>query len=253
MPRRPLLLVLACWLGAVGVVASQEEPPARRGPSEEDVREAVEDVFSDPAFAKGLDTTHLTLDQLLELIGHYFDEAYRAIMNWLASLYAFSPLLYFLCVATMIIVGIVLTYHMAWTFTRAFRGVGDGEEGAPDDAQGGRERRYRDLRAEARAQAEAGQPRDATRTLLLALLALLAEERVLRVAHSWTPREIVAQLSALATFGPELASFRAAVEDAAYADHAQTRESFDACERTLDELVPSLRALRRTPAPAGAQ
>lgn len=240
-----LLLLVACWLGVFGIAASQEQSPAKRGPGDDDVRQAIDGVFSDPAFAEGLDTTHLTLDELFELIGHYIDEAYRALLNWLASLYAESPLLWFMLVAVMLVVGVGLMFHMAWTFTRAFRGVGEGEEGVAAGGRAARERRYRDLRAEATGLADAGDPREATRTLLLALLALLSEEQVLTVARSWTPREIVARLSARSGFGPELSEFGAAVEDAAYAEHVLTRDAFDACERALEGLVPSLRALRR--------
>jgi hypothetical protein len=250
MPRRPTLsiLLLAMWLSVFGVAQAQDDAPER--PRKDDVQKAVDDVFSEPSFARGLDTTHLTIDELLELAGRYINEVLRSISNWLASLYVESPVLWFVVVATMIVVGLVLTYHMAWTFTRAFRGASEGEEGDVESERDARVRRYRDLRADALNQAQGGEARSATRTLLLALLALLAEDNVLTVAQSWTPREIVAALSTLAEFGPELAAFGAAVEGANYADHALTRADFDVCERALDELVPSVHALRRSESPA---
>lgn len=239
-----LLFVLFATLAlAPRPAISQDSTPAVKGPSPEDLERVGEAVFSEAAFEEGLDTTHLTIDELGRLVGHAIDYVYSTVAAWLLSIQKHSPFLFVGLFLVMLVVLGLLLYHIAWTFSRAFRGVGDGEgDGTGYDAERGeRVRRYRDLRTEASEHAEAGDPREGIRLLLLALLALLAEEEVLSVARSWTPREIVARLATRGSFGNDLKDFGAAVEDALYTEHAVTGAAFDGCEKTLEVLTAGLR------------
>ncbi len=248
MTRRVLLilfLLLGAWSFIPRPVASQDETPAAKGPSPEDLERAGDVVFSDPAFKEGLDTTHLTIDELGRLIGHGIDYVYETIASWLLSIQKNSPFLFFGLLLGMLAVLVLLLYHIGWTFSRAFRGVGAGDAEGYEVDTGERVRRYRDLRREASEVASQGDPREGIRLLLLALLALLAEEEVLLVARSWTPREIVARLSARGSFGNDLKRFGAAIEDALYTEHTLTESAFTSCEETLEALTGGLRSVGR--------
>jgi hypothetical protein len=245
MPRRAiclLLLLLATWWSLLGSAASQDLSAAARGPSPDEVDQAVDTVFADPAFKEGLDTTHLTADELVRLAEYAFDYAYQSVMNFLANLEKDSPLFYNFLMVAMVVILVVCLYHLFWTFNKAFRGVGEGQGEGEGEDDGERVRRYRDLRAEARSLASGGDPREGIRMLLLALLALLAEEEVLRVARSWTPREILARLAAKGSFGDELALFGGEIETALYAEHTVTLEAFEASEATLETLKGGLQS-----------
>jgi hypothetical protein len=236
-----LLILLATSVLAPRAVVSQDETPATKGPSPDELRRVGDAVFSEAAFEEGLDTTHLTIDELGRLVGHAIDWVYNTIAAWLLSIQKRSPLLFGLLLIGMLVVLGLLLYHIGWTFSRAFRGVGSGDEQETDAERGERVRRYRDLRSEASQLANEGDPREGVRLLLLALLALLAQEEVLLVARSWTPREIVARLATRGSFGDDLKRFGVAVEDALYTEHAVTRAAFDSCEQTLEALTGGLR------------
>ncbi|RMG15823.1 MAG: DUF4129 domain-containing protein [Planctomycetota bacterium] len=211
-------------------------PPA---PSPEEVEEAARAVFRDPAFARGLDASHVGPEELLEALERWVLDGFRALVGALQGLAAASPLLYYLLICSLLAVLLLLLWHMAVTLRAAFAGgVLAGDESSAEDAAE-RARRFRDLRREAEGLAAAGERREALRVLLLALLALLSEERVLRVARSQTPREVLSRLED--RVGERLGSFGRAVEEALYGGADVGADDFTACADTVDALARQVR------------
>jgi hypothetical protein len=201
------------------------------------VEAAVDQVFADPALQEGLTASHLSLDDLLRLFELYVARAFQALMDFFEAIHDASPLLYYgLLGALLVILGLLL-WHIAYTVGRAFRGAADGDAEATSDSPQARARRYQDLVAEAERLSQGGDHTQATRSLLLALLALLAEERVLRVARSWTLREVVQRLEGLGADSLDLARLRAAGEAALYGDGSITPEEYRRCAEAVREVA----------------
>lgn len=180
-------------------------------PSPEQIRAALDRVFEDPELRGAIAGPH-GVDA-----GGYvqqFFEWLRGWTEWIDGLRVTSPWLYGLVLLALIGVLGLLVWHIAYTVRGA---LGHRAEGQPVSAAvGDRVRDHRQLRAEARRLAAAGELREAVRTLLFALLALLEERRVVHVARGWTTREILARLAQRIGRGAELVGFASVVEQATY-------------------------------------
>lgn len=129
---------------------------------------------------------------------------------------------------------IALLVHIGWTFSLAFRSHGRQDQTTEQENEGQRLNLSRDLRQRALALASKGDYRESTRVLFLALLALFEEKKLLHVAKSWTPREIIEKLPKSVGNSDELGWFRQRFEQAYYGEQELTAEHVRRLDSILD-------------------
>lgn len=235
MRRRSSVLAAAAALAlAWGPSRAQEADP-------DAVRRAVDEVFADPALREGLGASDS--GDATTAIAAWLARQYEAFQDWLAALWATSPALFMAIMGVLLVVLAGLLTHIGWTLSLAFRrvpGEGDADGDADRQAEEARVRHYRTLRADAHALADAGDFREAARTLLLALLALVEEQHALTVVRGWTNREILRRIPVAPAVEDELGAFGAAVERVWYGRQPTTRDEIDALDRTLTRVAAHL-------------
>lgn len=211
------------------------------GGSAEAVERAIEGVFSDPALRRGLtagDGGLSTLDALWEQVRRFL----RAARDELLRLQLDSPVLYWLIMLGLVLALVLILFHVVITLSLAMRG-GQRRSGETGNGVTERERRFRELRDEARALAGDGRFRDAVRSLLLALLALVEERRVLRGLVGKTNREILSRLSVggVGEMKDELRHFGRSIEAAAYGGAVPSEAEFKRLDGVLDRMSELVR------------
>lgn len=239
MARRRALPA-AALLAAVGALVPGA---AVARPSPEEVERAVEEVFSEPALREGLEVRDASSQDLLAAMWAELKAFFEDVARELAAMHSTSPVAFWVILALLVLLLIALLTHIGWTISLAFRSSDRraqaplAEEALPE----ARMRSYRELRREARRLAEAGALEEASRTLLLALLALLAERQVLAVARGWTNREVLTRLrrsfASDAQRAEELERFGAAVERVSYGGRRLTPEELAELDRALEAIA----------------
>jgi hypothetical protein len=218
------------------------------------VDEAVEEVFSDPAFRRGLAATSGGFPDLVAWLWREAIGLYVRLIRALQDLELRSPLLFWAIVAFLVLLLFLILFHIGWMLSLAFRGHAAGEVGGAPAGAAVRALRFRELRAEAGRLAQAGRLREAARRLLLAVLELLEEKRVLRLARGWTNREILERLRfrLRGALDAELERFGAVMEAACYGDGEVSPEDFQSFDALLDRLLAQVdRGLEAREPPAG--
>lgn len=231
-PTRPHLILLTPMAWSLGT--------ARCHPADTTsgrVDQAVETVFKDPRLQEGLQTSHSGLEALLRNVSIYLLKLWQTIFDWLLDLYLENPLLYYLLLVALSLVALLLIAHIVWTFVIAFRGA-PGRETPDDEIDDPHERvrRSQDFRHEAQELAAAGRFREATRALLLALLALIEERHLMRVGPGWTNREILTRLRLRTRGTSELDVFEGTVEKVWYGGLPLSSKDFEKLNHILDRF-----------------
>lgn len=185
----------------------------------------MRETFADPELAAGLETSHLDVQELPEGLGSYVAWVYQRILAWMRDLAIESPMALTGMYLLMVLLLALLVTHIVWSLRQAFRAGGEADPG-PDEAAAALRQRSAELRAEARSLAAQGRLREATRLLLLLLLALLDERGVLEVGPGWTNREILARLRLPPGLAADAAAFVAAADEACYGDRAPDAGAF---------------------------
>lgn len=197
----------------------------------------MERVFSDPTLREGLEGPTSGLGALLAQVRAKISEWFQRLVVRLGDLRVASPVLFWLLFGGLVLLLVLLLAHIGWTAYAALRATAPLRD---DEHPATRARQFRDLRREARDLASAGRFRDATRLLLLALLALIEERKVLRVARGWTHREIARRLSLRGAGAEDLGRFTGAVERVWYGGATPDAESYREVEGLLDRVSSSL-------------
>ena len=204
-----------------------------------DVDRAVEEVFSDPAFREGLEGSHSGAGSLLVFLVEAIQRLFARILENFSGLQASSPLLFWLLFTVLVIVLLALLTHIVWTLAMVFRGAGGTEGGEEEAVSQERARRFAELRSHAHELAVRGRFREAAHHLLLALLSLVEERNVLKLARGWTNREVLDRLRARGT-ADELELFGGAVEKAWYGGEAVSRHDYGQLAEVLDRIAPAV-------------
>jgi hypothetical protein len=225
----PLLVLLAA--------AQEPPPPLPIPPDEAAVARALEQVLADPGVREGLESSHLEAARGEDVLVEGTRRLFEAFQRWAAALAREHPVLNIVLMVGLALALVPLLGHIAWSLGVAFRGPGAHDAaGEGDDGVAARRRRSAELRAEARALADAGRVREASRALLLAFLALLDERGALAVASSWTNREVLARLRVTPEVRARLARFVDAADAACYGSQGPSRAELEAGEALLLEL-----------------
>ncbi len=211
------------------------QDPVLNSPAPQEVQEAVVDVFADPALQKALTPRGTSQEALANLV-KWLWEQYMGLLDGLNDLRLHSPGAYWLTIAALIAVLVLLVWHIVWTFSAAFRGRGPAVDREVEQ-EVERVLRYGEERRRAAELAAVGEYAEAARTLLLALLALLDERHILRFARGWTNREILRRLERRAEIGAELLEFGATVERASYGNARLGAAEFDRLQAILENIV----------------
>lgn len=175
-------------------------PRPQAPPMRGEVEDALAGLLEDSGVRGALEVPPLRPDDLAGLEGligdaiRWLKDAWVWLNSGLEALRVESPVLFWLVVAGLLLVLVLLLWHIVWTFRRVFRGVERADVAPQETGSEARIRAHRELLQQARAEAAAGQHRDAVRSLNLALLALCEERAELRFAKSWTVREVLAYL-----------------------------------------------------------
>lgn len=200
----------------------------------------MRETFADPELASGLETSHLDVQELPEGLGAILAALYQRLIKWMRDLAIESPGSLTGMYLLMVLLLAVLVTHIAWSLRQAFRSGGVADPG-PDEAVLELRRRSAELRAEAAALAAQGRLREATRLLLLLLLALLDERQVLEVGPGWTNREILARLELPPGLAGDAAAFVAAADEACYGDRAPDPGAFGRLSGLVDRVEGAVR------------
>jgi hypothetical protein len=164
----------------------------------------------------------------------------ESCLDWFEDLRSATPGLYWLVVIVLVLALALLVWHLAWMFRVAFRSSSPEVHGGEPAAA--RRRRFGELHGTARQLAAGGKMRDAVRTLLLALLALLEERRALEVASGRTTREILGRLAARIGNDTAISGFRAAVEAVTYGRSSVDPQGFERLDRAVVDLAAAITA-----------
>lgn len=227
--------LVAC-LGAAGPATAARSSPA-------EVEAVVEEVFKNPELRRGLDSAHSGARALFrQFIDWLWGWLWR-ILGYLDELRAASPFIFWCIFAVLILVLLALLVHIGWTISMAFRRRPGGAQDPDSRENGDRVRRFRDLQLEARELASRGRLRDAIHLLLLALVALVEERRVLRVALGWTNRETFARLRLRPELAGSLAQFERDVERVWYGTAPVTPGDFRRLDRLLEDVAPHVKTV----------
>ena len=226
-PVSALAGLAACGLGSI---ASGRELDLSAG----EVERAVGEVFADPALRRGLEESHGGSWALQIYV--YLIELYARVMRFLLELQLDSPFFFWSLFVGLVVVLVLILWHLAWTFGLAFRRPAL-EDAPPGEQVAARIRRSIEMRRESRELASRGMFREATRLLLLALLALLEESRTLKVALGWTNREILGRLRLRPEFTPDLRFFERTVEAVWYGGANLEGGDFRRLDTILGEIT----------------
>lgn len=226
--RSPLLLLLVL----LGLLLGAGPARALDG---EQVDQAAEAVFEDPALRDGLGASHVEGITQGEVLAGGTQLLIRSILQTLERWVKGHFVLSIFIQLALLTVLLLLLGHIGWSFRVMFRRGASGAA-ADDPELSARRRRSEELRQEARRLGAAGKLREAERALLLAFLALLDERQLLGVAGAWTNREVLARLDVDPATRARLSGFVAAADAACYGDHGPTLAALAQGEALLDEL-----------------
>lgn len=170
--------------------------PASRGPDPEEVRRAVEEVFSDPAYGEITQPLEVR-EGLVALLGQIL----RAILDWIGQLGDWSvdlhqayPIVFWLMISVLLVILVALLTHIAYSARFVFSSV---RKGASEQEEREREERkvlHRELMETAHRLAQEGEFSEGIRTLLLALIARFGKRRPGLVLDAWTNHEVAARV-----------------------------------------------------------
>jgi hypothetical protein len=229
--------------GMAQAVAWMQEP-IPESPTPREVRDAVAAVFEDPALQDALRPRGSPPQTLSDLLRWLWDQ-YTRLLDWLEALRISSPGLYWLTITLLLVILVLLVWHVCWTFSAVMRGRRPAASDTAEDRTG-RVRRYADERRRAHELAGRGEYAQAARALLVALLALLDERRILRLARGWTNREILQRLARQERIRADLGEFGSAVEGACYGQRELRAEDFARVQAALERIVAQLGGEPRT-------
>jgi hypothetical protein len=222
------------------------QDPFPQTPSPEAVRDAVAEVFADSALQDALQPRGTAPEAIRNLL-EWLWGLYTGLIDQLNHLRISAPGLYWLAMLLLLAVLGLLIWHICWTFSAAFRSSSPAPRREAEETVE-RTRRYREERRRAGELASRGEYAEAARALLLALLALLDEQRILPVARGWTNREILARLGRRQEFRADLGEFGRVVERASYGDGRLGSGDFERLQESLDRIVAQV---GRTPQARG--
>ncbi|MBI4603043.1 MAG: DUF4129 domain-containing protein [Planctomycetes bacterium] len=231
---------LAVLLGLAPALALACEPlVAAPRPSPREVRDAVEEVLSDPAYGGAAAPVKVGPGLVRRLI-----DLLEGVFRWIidlrertARLRETNPPVYWLVLLALACVLGLLLWHIASSIRRAFeRPAAIAEEKA---AAREREARFRELWVEAEGLAARGDLAAAVRRLLFALLAR-AEERHVPVLASWTNRELARRLLGVDALRGSLEELAATVDRLWYGREPAGREDYERSARIVAECAAAL-------------
>jgi hypothetical protein len=221
-------------------LGGQDALPSAAEPDPEALRRALEEVFSQPAFQRGLERADEATQSPWQVLLQRLLELLLRLHEWLEELHVFSPILYWIVFAALVALLLALLAHIGWTLRRAFRvELSEGER--PAEARA-RAQRFSELREQANRRAAQGDWRAAARLFLLSLLALIEERKFLQLARGWTNREILRRLALPEPERAALEAFRMRVEGAWYGGHALDRAQLAELSVCVDRCAEVLRA-----------
>jgi hypothetical protein len=209
-------------------------------PADDEIRRAADEVFSDgkygdagaaAAVGEGL------MQGIIQLARRLWDWFWDLIRS-ASGLRESNPFLYWLLIAGLVAVLVLLLWHIGHSTRQAFRRSAR----APEEAAGEvRAARFRQLWKQAETLAAAGQYSEAIRQLLFALLARAAETRV-TVPAGWTNREIAQRLQQVAALREPLLGFADTVDRLWYGRQAATQEDYRRSAAVVTSCVERLEA-----------
>ncbi|MEM7235092.1 MAG: DUF4129 domain-containing protein [Planctomycetota bacterium] len=208
--------------------------------SPENVRQIVESVFRDPELAEGLQSGSGDTSQLVAWLFQKAIELFADLVQFLQVLRLESPVLFYALLGVLVVLLVAILAHIGYTLSKVF---GQAPEKAVDDDESpaARVRRFQDLRSLALTRAGEGDYREASRLLLIALIALVEERKVLKVAQGWTNQEIAARLESRAGLD-ELRDFASSIDAIWYGEQRVGNDDFEVLNRRLDDFLRRLRA-----------
>jgi hypothetical protein len=219
MPRprlRSVLLFAAC-LAAAGAAAA---PPH---PSDEAVRQRLDEILARPEFAR----REPRVNWLLLVL--------RAIFAWLAGLHAAAPVLFWFLLTVCAMLLVLLLGYIIWSVARA-AAVGHRTRSAEAQAAEKRGRLSLTCREEASRRAEHGDFTEAIRYLFLALVCRFDERGRVNFERAYTNREYLGLFADRPPVHADLKVFVDTLDDRWYGQHLSGRRQYEECLALYDRL-----------------
>jgi hypothetical protein len=207
------------YFAIAGVVPFAATP----SPGEEEIRRRLEDVLSRREFNPKDDWWLWLLRQ------------FAALVKWLESLHAVSPLLYWGVFVGCVVILTLIVAHLAWTVRRLLW-VSAGK--ASDEAAAAKRTRLsQDCWEEARRRAAAGDFTEAIRYLFLALVYRFDELGRVSFQRAYTNREYLALFADRPPVYTNLKVFVDTLDDNWYGQRPTERRRYEDCLNLYERLV----------------
>jgi len=218
---------------AVAAWGAEAQGPRRCSPAE--VRARLAEILARPAYHNPLAKLAERLEALLMRVLRFLSEA----LEGLQGLAVTAPLLYWLIIAALVVVLVLLLTHIGYT---VYRGVtmGSGPRLADDRADGAPPTPA-SLRSQAERLAAEGRHVDAIRTLFRALALELQRRGRSFVFTSLTNREFAAAFSDDPTVFDRLRTFVDLLDDRWYGQRPCDAKDYELCMQVYNQVLASAR------------
>lgn len=229
MKRLAILLAIV----ALSAGAAWAGEPARYTPDE--VRTALDEILARPGYNSPL----AKLAERLEQAAARLLRALRNMLRGIDDLFVAAPVVYWLIVAALVGVLVLLLAHIGWTVKRAVtmgRAPTDGDAAAPAERE-----TPASVRRQAETLAAAGRFLDAMRLLFRALALRIGQRDTGIVFPSLTNREFAAVFRRDPTVFQRLRAFVDVLDDRWYGEHPCNAEDYELCRTVYDQVVHQAR------------